>query len=219
MDRSVKLWQFLVALAAMFALSAVGVAVATIPNSAGEITGCYATKGGALRLIDVDLGQKCKSTERQVSWNQRGVQGPAGDVGTAVAVATSSGYSPDTTSTGWEELPGASVTIEVPADLTQLLLIRFEGESYCRGLTGTYCRVRVLVDGQVARPTGGSFDFTENITGFGVASTPRSIDRAFGPVSGGTHTVRVEYGVDYAVGQSQFSIGHWILSVQRASPA
>lgn len=56
------------------------VAVATIPHSiSGVITGCYANRNGALRVIDAQAGQTCARGETQISWNQTGPQGPAGD--------------------------------------------------------------------------------------------------------------------------------------------
>ena len=56
-----------------------GVAVASIPGNGNIFYGCYATNGGALRLIDKALGQHCNTTtEKAVSWSQTGPQGPSG---------------------------------------------------------------------------------------------------------------------------------------------
>jgi hypothetical protein len=59
-----------------------GVAFATIPGSGGAISGCYAKRDGALRVID--SGTPCKIGESALTWNQTGPQGltgPKGDTG------------------------------------------------------------------------------------------------------------------------------------------
>lgn len=58
-----------------------GTAVASIPASTGVITGCYATKDGALRLVDAEAGQPCGNKEQPITWNQTGPQGAQGPVG------------------------------------------------------------------------------------------------------------------------------------------
>lgn len=57
-------------------LMATGVAYASIPAADGTIHGCYASKGGDVRLVEED--EACKTQERRVSWNR---QGPPGEVG------------------------------------------------------------------------------------------------------------------------------------------
>jgi hypothetical protein len=59
------------------------VVYAAIPGGTDHVfTGCYSTKTGSLRLIDVQAGQRCQSrTEAQVSWNQTGPQGVPGAQG------------------------------------------------------------------------------------------------------------------------------------------
>jgi len=59
-----------------------GVAYASVPSqSDGTITGCFSRSGGALRIIDREAGQTCKSGEMQITWNQVGPQGIAGPTG------------------------------------------------------------------------------------------------------------------------------------------
>lgn len=64
-----------------------GAVVASIPASTGVISGCYATKDGALRLIDAEVGQPCDHKELPITWSQtgpqgaQGVPGPAGEQG------------------------------------------------------------------------------------------------------------------------------------------
>lgn len=57
------------------------VAVAAIPGTGGKISACYATKTGALRVIDLAKGQRCTSLEKPLAWNQQGPIGPVGPAG------------------------------------------------------------------------------------------------------------------------------------------
>jgi len=71
---------------ALVALTAAGIASATIPDSSGVIHGCYAkASGGAppgtLRVIDTGLGQSCGLNEVALNWNQQGVKGATGPQG------------------------------------------------------------------------------------------------------------------------------------------
>lgn len=60
-------------------LSGVAVAVASIPDSStGLISGCYSTRNGALRIIDLQAGRRCNTGESLLHWNQQGPQGPPG---------------------------------------------------------------------------------------------------------------------------------------------
>jgi hypothetical protein len=54
-----------------------GIAFAAIPAANGTITGCYKANG-SLRVIDVEAGHTCSSTEQQLAWNQTGPQGAQG---------------------------------------------------------------------------------------------------------------------------------------------
>jgi hypothetical protein len=58
------------------------VALAAIPGAGGVITGCYDSKTGALRVIDVQAGKTCAKGELQLTWNQTGPQGLPGPIGT-----------------------------------------------------------------------------------------------------------------------------------------
>ena len=75
------------ALAVVGTLAAVGVGYAAIPGGAdGVIHGCYQRPGllaneGALRVIDTEKGQTCRSNELAVDWNQKGAKGDAGPQG------------------------------------------------------------------------------------------------------------------------------------------
>ena len=59
--------------------AATGFAAASIPDSKGTITACYSKKTGALRVIDE--AQKCKSSERRLTFASKGVPGSNGEPG------------------------------------------------------------------------------------------------------------------------------------------
>ena len=60
----------------------VAVATGAIPSSDGRIHGCYNPKlGGALRVIDTEGGQSCRSFEQPIGWSQQGPPGPQGAQG------------------------------------------------------------------------------------------------------------------------------------------
>lgn len=55
-----------------------GVAWATIPSN-GVVNGCYQKLEGTLRVIDE--GDRCRTSEVAIAWNQTGPQGPPGPKG------------------------------------------------------------------------------------------------------------------------------------------
>jgi Collagen triple helix repeat (20 copies) len=65
---------------------AAGVAYASIPGPNGAITGCFDTRSGALRVIDVQSGAQCTKKEQQLMWNQTGPPGPQGPQGAQGAI-------------------------------------------------------------------------------------------------------------------------------------
>ena len=56
--------------------ASVGVAVAAVPSD-NVISSCYSLTNGGVRIIDTSV-DSCKSSERALSWNQIGPQGPQG---------------------------------------------------------------------------------------------------------------------------------------------
>jgi hypothetical protein len=100
-----------------------GIALAAVPDTATKtISACYATSGGALRVIDSAAGQKCKATEKPLSWRSAGVvyRGPwnsataykTGDSVTSngssyVAIANSQASQPALASAAWGVLAQA----------------------------------------------------------------------------------------------------------------
>ncbi|MFI5730659.1 collagen-like protein [Kribbella sp. NPDC051587] len=62
-------------------------AIGTVASAAAEpeptVSACVGKLTGLVRVIDPAKKQTCTSLERPMSWNQRGVPGPAGAVGPA----------------------------------------------------------------------------------------------------------------------------------------
>jgi hypothetical protein len=72
----------IIAAAAAVAAAASGIAVASIPDGAGNIHACYKPDSGALRVIDTGAGEACKpGSEAALQWNVIPPQGPTGPLG------------------------------------------------------------------------------------------------------------------------------------------
>jgi hypothetical protein len=75
----------ILAFALLGVLATVGIGYAAIPAADGTIRGCYATSGtllqskGAARIVD--SGEACRSSEKALSWNQKGPKGDTGPQG------------------------------------------------------------------------------------------------------------------------------------------
>lgn len=81
--RRLPTWAVIVPIALVLAIG--GVAYAAIPGSDGVIKACYDKPGllglgqGSVRVID--SAASCRSTETQLTWNQKGPQGEKGETG------------------------------------------------------------------------------------------------------------------------------------------
>jgi hypothetical protein len=68
--------------AAAVAAAAAGIAVASIPDGAGNVHACYKRDTGVLRVIDTGAGDACRATsEGALQWNVIPPQGPVGAQG------------------------------------------------------------------------------------------------------------------------------------------
>jgi hypothetical protein len=68
--------------AVVVAVGAGGYAIGSVPDSKGRIPACYVTTGGHKGELRVLLhGKQCRSGERKLVWNRRGVQGLQGSQG------------------------------------------------------------------------------------------------------------------------------------------
>ena len=117
-----------------------------------------------------------------------------GKAATAVTVVTESELS-FIGSTSFQNLPGATATITVPAGQVQLVQAEFSADSTCQGsFAENFCRLQILADGSEMTPVAaGDFAFD----GVGTAddfyeahAMQRSV--VLGP---GTHTIRVQASV------------------------
>jgi hypothetical protein len=130
------------------ALTAGGVAVAAIPDSKGVIHACYATKGGAVRVVG---GDGCHKGERKLAWNRKGRPGLKN-----VAVRSKSMVlrwdSCTPTGGGSFSCHYPETTVTVPCGAAE----RATGGGYGRPTDGTPVNVRESrpVAAQGARPSG-----------------------------------------------------------------
>jgi hypothetical protein len=124
------------------------VALATIPDGAGVIHGCYSTlpPTGQLRVIDTDKARSCGRNEKPLDWNVQGRPGATGPAG------------PSGTSIGW--FTAGSGTISTSRQLASLSLpagtfmVTLTGEGVdSLGDPDGYVRVGCLVQGtDIAAP-------------------------------------------------------------------
>jgi hypothetical protein len=78
--RGISTSRFVAVVAALVvATGAVTTVWAAGPADSGAITGCYAKKGGKLRVVDA--GKKCKKSERSIAWSETGPAGAPGAPG------------------------------------------------------------------------------------------------------------------------------------------
>lgn len=122
-----------------------------------------------------------------------------------------------TSSTNFENVPGARVKITVPRG-EALLLVRYTAESVCYSEIATpgACHARITVNGDEAAPASGTeyiFDSNDSGTETKFSAEGRSMDRSRGPLGPGTYTIRVQAAVSDA--DLEFLLDDWSLSVER----
>jgi hypothetical protein len=115
------------------------------------------------------------------------------------------------------DLPGASATLDLPADVDRMLLVlRFSAESSCSGGAGSdYCPVRITVDGMEALPAAGvdfAFDGTDSGTATASSWESHAMERTL-TVGPGTHTVRIQWAVTSPA--TTFRLDDWTLAVEK----
>ena len=119
----------------------------------------------------------------------------------------------NTSSTTYKSLPGASVTIKIPAGSKGLIIARFSGTSECTepsNTTGGYgCQVRVLIGGQEAQPTGINASIFDSSSTDGREA--HAIERSRGPLGPGTYQVVAQWAVPSAT--VDFTLANWNLEV------
>jgi hypothetical protein len=181
-----------------------GVAYAAIPDSAGVIHGCYATKSGALRVIDTSA--KCANGELALNWSQQGPKGDSGAVGPAGA-AGPQGPQGDPGPTGPQGLKGDTGAIgpQGPQGLqgrpgvSGFEVVRQDevlDDPYCN--PSTHCQFEFIVEcpaGKVA--FGGGFDDT----------------LAMNPTLPGTATEGITLGSNYPRMANDATMRDWVFHI------
>ena len=82
---------------------------AAIPDEQGAISSCYNSTSGALRVIDA-AKSKCASSERPLTWSQRGPAGPSGPPGATGPVGPAGARGPAGVS-GYELRQSQEITV------------------------------------------------------------------------------------------------------------
>ena len=118
-----------------------------------------------------------------------------------------------TASTSWVSLPGATFKMSVPAGKQRTFIAEFDGESHCSGISGSWCTVRILVDGTEMHPRAGSnFAFD---SGGADRWEGHAMTRTYGPLGPGQHTFKVQIAV--ANGATSFGLDDWTFKVFKAN--
>lgn len=121
--------------------------------------------------------------------------------GTTVQVQNRAETNPSTTNVAaFTDLPGAVISVTVPAGTTRLIGARFTAESQCTGLTNRYCSVRI-----VATPASGGIIELNPQSGIDYAFDTAGSDQWEGHalersirLPAGTYRVRVQRAVNVA---------------------
>ncbi len=99
-----------------------------------------------------------------------------------------------------DDLPGASIFVEIPEGTKSLILVRFSAESACYGKKAGWCNVEILV--------GGAEDYEAH-----------AMERISGPRDAGVYNVQVKRRIHITgtgiAGQSVFRLDDWTLTVER----
>jgi hypothetical protein len=140
----------------------------------------------------------------------------SGGVITGVRVATPP--TADVTSTTYQDLPGGSVTIGVPANSQAIFLARFSAYGVAVG-AWTDCAVRIVIG-----PPSGPFTEMQPIGGVpfveadasGSGSATSAIDRSHGPIGSGSYVVKAQVQVRSAASGAACSFGGMSLTVERS---
>jgi hypothetical protein len=197
-----------------------GIAYATIPSSSGVIQGCYQMTSGTLRVIGTNPtvgGGKCSSSEKPLTWNQRGPTGARGATGLrGVTGATgATGANGTTGATGAKGATGADGTngtsgaisgqTVVPTGNSSVLSFLANGIILVGGCTGTVPQgvtIRLQRSAAFGTPNVDAYGFLNQD---GVVGSVNATDLPFVQL-GDIGVVAVDYaGITTLHGQSDFA--------------
>jgi hypothetical protein len=138
-----------------------------------------------------------------------------------VGVVTETAANSINTGTAYsDDLPGASIFVEIPEGTKSLILVRFSAESACYGKKAGWCNVEILVGGAEANPkVGDSFAFDSVNPNGADDYEAHAMERISGPRDAGVYNVQVKRRIHITgtgiAGQSVFRLDDWTLTVER----
>ena len=179
MNRIVSRLVVVPGLALLILVSSLGLVSASIPRSSNHVYSACMTGAGAIRMIDYEAGVRCGATETLISWNERGLLGPAGPKGSTGSAGSDGAPGPAGT-IGPPGAPGVSGYEVVSDDFVMTLGVEY-------GTSSVECP-----DGKVA--IGGGYDFSSLFTK-GVDPKYRNFMGASYP-TGTSWTVKWYHGID-----------------------
>jgi hypothetical protein len=188
-------------------------AVTALPNNS---VGTPQLKHNAVTSGKIGPGQ-VKPSDLSASAKTSGPQGPAGPAGpagvaspgyVAQVFSQTSNSSSSTSSTSFVDLSGGTQAITVPTGETSRLYAWFNAQSLCTGGAGTFCSVRITVDGNEMAPASSSFRFDTP----GDPAEAHSIVRVSDTLAAGSHTVKVQSRT--SSGATSLTLDNWALVVQ-----
>jgi hypothetical protein len=154
-----------------------------------------------------------------------GPAGPAGAAGTSgvaapgyvAEVLTVTGTKDDkTNSTSFTRIDAANLTVNVPSNETDKLLVFFNAESACYGgSAGAHCLVRITVDDNEIAPVQDTDSAFDSVTTGNDANSQaqHGIVRISPTLAAGAHAVRVEIATTSS--STNFRYDDWTLAAQR----
>ena len=113
-------------------------------------------------------------------------------------------------STTFEDVPGMSLSINVPSNTTALLMIQFSADATCSASVGVFeqCLLRAVVDRTPVVPWPMTFGRS------GSPGGERSTHWVAGPFAAGEHNVRIQYAA--AQSEATFILNDMTLTVLRS---
>ncbi|HEY1962185.1 MAG TPA: hypothetical protein VGG69_07200 [Rhizomicrobium sp.] len=117
----------------------------------------------------------------------------------------------------YDNIPGAALSITIPAGASQLLVARFNGRVSALQSSGgnAGASVRMVVGTRELNPAGGLNVAAESSISF--IQPPAQFERS-GPISPGTHTVRAQFCVS-GDNTSSATVRDWHFSIEAAAAA
>src|SRR5262245_28175797 len=151
--------------------------------------------------------------------------GPVDQVGTTSGTGANT-YTPGGANPApnvFADLPGATVTMDVPPGATRVFLATFSAESVCYGAAAGWCSARILIGGVEGAPAAGA-DFSFDSNDAGTANSSSWEARSMQRYRRITNTGSVPLAVPIVVQRTTTNVGvtlrvdDWALSVLRTQP-